>query len=96
MVLVMRTLVVAVALEPGIDPAIVAFGYPVAALITAVPITPAGLGVAEWTWSGFLIAGGAAPAVAAIIAVSFRVVGICSLIVLVLILHLVMMWKSDA
>ncbi|MCV2866930.1 flippase-like domain-containing protein [Defluviimonas sp. WL0075] len=61
---------------PGIDIWTVALGYPIAGLAMAVPIFPAGLGLAEWTWAGLFVLAGAAAAPAAAAGVALRVANI--------------------
>ena len=52
-------------------------------LLTALPVTPAGLGVAEWTWSAVLVLGGTTASVAAIAAVNVRLVGMLAQLLVV-------------
>jgi hypothetical protein len=56
---------------------------PPVALLTTLPIAPAGLGVAEWTWSALLIHGGTASAVAATAALAVRLTNIVALVLIV-------------
>ncbi len=56
---------------------------PPVALLTTLPISPAGLGVAEWTWSAVLVHGGTAAAVAAVGALALRLTNIVALCVIV-------------
>ncbi len=61
---------------------IAAAAFPVTGLIAAIPISPAGLGVTELSWSVFLIAAGADAPAAAITAVSIRLINLIVLIAL--------------
>lgn len=62
------------AISPEIDAVLVAAAYPITGLISAIPLTPAGLGLTELSWSAFLISAGATPPLAAMAAVSLRLV----------------------
>lgn len=52
-------------------------------LLTALPVTPAGLGVAEWSWSAVLALNGTTATVAAIAAVNVRIVGMIGQLIVV-------------
>ena len=54
-------------------PTLVAAGVPAAVLAAALPISPSGLGVADWTWGGMLVLAGATPVAAAIATLASRV-----------------------
>lgn len=82
LLLALRAVVIAVVFAPAASPLLVAAGYPAVGLIAALPITPAGLGVMEWSWSGVLIASGAAAPNAAIAALGLRLVSLVSLTVI--------------
>ena len=93
--LIGRTAAVAVPLLPGVGLLPIAAGYPVAGILTALPILPAGIGVAEWTWTGFLVLGGASLTMAAVVAVLFRIVNLMSLLVAIAIFA-VLRWSGRA
>lgn len=82
LLLALRAVVIAIVFAPAASPLLVAAGYPAVGLIAALPITPAGLGVMEWSWSGVLIASGAAAPNAAIAALGLRLVSLASLTVI--------------
>lgn len=58
---------------PTASPTLVAAGVPAAVLAAALPISPSGLGVADWTWGGLLVLAGATPVAAAIATLASRV-----------------------
>jgi hypothetical protein len=58
---------------PTAAPTLVAAGVPAAVLAAALPISPSGLGVADWTWGGMLVLAGATPVAAAIATLASRV-----------------------
>jgi hypothetical protein len=58
---------------PAAAPALVAAGVPAAVLAAALPISPSGLGVADWTWGGMLVLAGATTVAAAIATLASRV-----------------------
>ena len=66
-------LVVAFVFAPMAVPVLVAAGIPAALLAAALPISPNGLGVADWTWSGMLILAGATSTATAITTLASRV-----------------------
>jgi hypothetical protein len=70
---------VALVFAPPADPALVAVGVPPALLVATIPISPSGLGVADWTWSGMLMLAGATPITAAITSLASRVTYVVSL-----------------
>ena len=80
LVLIARATILAVALIPAISAMHVALGYPVVGLIMAIPISPAGLGIAEWTWTGVLMAAGAGASAAGLAAIAFRIINLLALI----------------
>jgi len=53
------------------------------ALLSALPIAPAGLGMAEWSWSAILVLGGTAAPVAAVAALTVRLTNVVALLVVV-------------
>jgi hypothetical protein len=65
-------LAVALVFVPSAPALLVAAGLPIALLSITIPISPSGLGVAEWSWSGLLILAGATPASAAVATVVSR------------------------
>lgn len=83
-----RTTVIAIALAPSVTVLDVVLAYPVVAIIMAIPLTPAGLGVVEWSWAAVLIAAGASPDQAAITALSFRIVNLLALAAVLAVLGL--------
>lgn len=64
---------------PTAAPALVAAGVPAAVLAATLPISPSGLGVADWTWCGMLVLAGATPVAAAIATLASRVAYMISL-----------------
>jgi uncharacterized membrane protein YbhN (UPF0104 family) len=78
----LRAVVIAFAFVPGVSPFAVAAAYPAAGLATALPIAPAGLGLAEWSWTGLLVMLGAPLADAAVAALAFRVMNTIALTLL--------------
>jgi uncharacterized membrane protein YbhN (UPF0104 family) len=79
-----RVAVIASALAPTADSASIALGYPTVGIIGALPVTPAGLGVVEWSWSGLLVHAGAPPADAVTAAISMRLINLLVLAVILL------------
>ena len=74
-----RVVVVAAALAPDADSLSIALAYPTVGIIGALPVTPAGLGVVEWSWSGLLAHAGASPADSVTAAISLRLVNLLAL-----------------
>ena len=74
-----RACLIVLSALPGIDLLTVALGFPVTGLAMAVPIVPAGIGAAEWTWAGLLVLAGAAAAPAAAISVAVRLINLGAL-----------------
>ena len=72
-------LVIAFVFAPTAVPMLVAAGVPASVLAGMVPISPSGLGVAEWTGSGMLVLAGATPIAAAISSLASRVAYVISL-----------------
>lgn len=72
-------LVIAFVFAPTAAPMLVAAGVPAALLAATLPISPSGLGVADWTWSGMLVLAGATSTAAAITALASRVAYMISL-----------------
>jgi hypothetical protein len=66
-------LAIAFAFAPTAAPALVAAGVPAAILAAALPISPSGLGVADWTWGGMLVLAGATTVAAAIATLASRI-----------------------
>lgn len=81
-----RVVVIAAVLAPDADPVGVALGYPTVGIIGAMPLTPAGLGLVEWSWSGLLVHAGALPSAAATAAISMRLVNMMVLGVIMAVL----------
>lgn len=67
-VLMLRTLV------PTLDVSDAVIGFPIVQLVSVFPVTPAGLGTAEMTWTGLLTAAGVAAKEAAVVAFAVRVI----------------------
>lgn len=80
--MIARVAAVAAVIAPEADSWEVALGYPVVGVIGALPITPGGLGVMEWSMSGLLLHAGAVPANAAVAAISLRLVNLSALTVI--------------
>jgi hypothetical protein len=72
-------LAVAFVFAPTAVPMLVAAGLPAALLAGALPISPNGLGVADWTWGGMLVLAGAPSIAAAITTVASRIAYMISL-----------------
>lgn len=77
--LALRMVIVAVTLIPGLHWVTVLVGYPIVGLAVSVPFLPAGLGLAEWSWTGLLSLAGATASVAALTAVVFRIINFVAL-----------------
>jgi uncharacterized membrane protein YbhN (UPF0104 family) len=67
-VLTLRTLV------PTLDVSDAVIGFPIVQFVSVFPVTPAGLGTAEMTWTGLLTAAGVAAKEAAVVAFAVRVI----------------------
>lgn len=72
-------LAITLVFAPTAAPALVAAGVPAGVLAAALPISPNGLGIADWTWGGMLILAGATPIAAAIAALASRIAYMTSL-----------------
>jgi len=72
-------LAIAFVFAPTAVPILVAAGVPAGVLAAALPISPSGLGVADWTWGGMLVLAGATPIAAAITTLASRVAYVVSL-----------------
>lgn len=72
-------LAIAFVFAPTAAPMLVAAGVPAGVFAAALPISPSGLGVADWTWGGMLVLAGATPIAAAITTLASRVAYIVSL-----------------
>lgn len=72
-------LVIAVVFAPTAAPTLVAAGVPAGVFAAALPISPSGLGIADWTWGGMLVLAGATPVAAAIATLASRVAYIIAL-----------------
>jgi uncharacterized membrane protein YbhN (UPF0104 family) len=77
-----RIAVIVIAFAPAADVTQVLAVHPAIWFLVAVPVTPGGIGVVEWSWSGLLIAAGATASSAAIAAIAFRLLTIISLAVI--------------
>lgn len=66
-------LAIAFVFAPTAAPTLVAAGVPAGVLAAALPISPSGLGVADWTWGGMLVLAGATPIAAAVATLASRV-----------------------
>lgn len=86
LLLSVRALLVATAFLDHFNGVTVLIGYSVIGLIKGLPVMPAGLGIAEWTWTGLLVLAGAAAPAAAVTAVAFRVVNLAALAAVMLVL----------
>jgi uncharacterized membrane protein YbhN (UPF0104 family) len=79
----LRAAVVFAVFAPQTKSWLVFVASPPVALLTSLPIAPAGLGVAEWTWSALLLLGGTAAPVAASAALNLRLANAVALLVIV-------------
>ncbi len=78
-----RLIVIALLFAPGIDVLLVAIGYPIVSLASAVPFLPGGLGLTEWAQTGLLVfAGAESTALAALAAIMARLIITATLAVL--------------
>lgn len=77
-----RIAVIVIIFTPAADVIQVLAAHPAIWLLVAVPVTPGGIGVVEWSWSGLLIAAGATASGAAIAAIAFRLLTIAALAVI--------------
>lgn len=85
-VVALRAVVVMIAFAPETASWLVFIATPGISLLTALPITPAGLGVAEWSWSAILVSGGTPAAAAAIAALNLRLVTFAMMLVIAVVL----------
>lgn len=74
-------LAVAFVFAPTAVPMLVAAGVPAALLAATLPISPNGLGVADWTWGGLLVLAGATSIAAAVTTLASRIAYMTSLAV---------------
>jgi hypothetical protein len=72
-------LAIAFVFAPTAASTLVAAGVPAGVLAAALPISPSGLGIADWTWGGMLVLAGATPVAAAIATLASRVAYVISL-----------------
>jgi hypothetical protein len=72
-------LVIAFVFAPAAAPTLVAAGVPAGVFAASLPISPSGLGIADWTWGGMLILAGATPVAAAISTLASRVAYVIAL-----------------
>jgi len=78
--MVAGAVVMAKALIPAADPLTIALAFPAVQIAVNVPVTPAGLGLVEVTWTGLFLAAGSIAKEAAIAAVAMRLmnfIGFC-------------------
>ena len=94
MLLSVRALLIATAFLDHFNGVTVLIGYPLIGLIKGLPLMPAGLGIAEWSWTGLLVLAGAAAPAAAITAVALRVVNLAALAIVMFILLAVRVVRS--
>ncbi|MGI9394013.1 MAG: lysylphosphatidylglycerol synthase transmembrane domain-containing protein [Boseongicola sp.] len=80
----LRACLIVIAIFPEIDPVVIALGYPVTGLAMAIPIVPAGIGAAEWTWTGLMVLAGAAAAPAAAASVVVRLINMIALAIVLI------------
>jgi hypothetical protein len=79
----LRAMAVLAVFAPVTASWLVLLASPPIALLTTLPVAPAGLGVAEWSWSAVLVHGGTAVSVAAVAALAVRLTNIVALLVIV-------------
>ncbi len=72
-------LVIALVFTPTAAPTLVAAGVPAGVFAAALPISPSGLGIADWTWGGMLVLAGATPIAAAVATLASRVAYVIAL-----------------
>ena len=85
--LAFRLILIAMVFAPGIEVLLVAIGYPIVGLTSAVPILPGGLGLTEWSLTGLLVhAGAKGAAAAALIAIMVRLIVLAALMALCVVL----------
>ena len=63
-------------LAPTLDVSDAVIAFPIVQLVSVLPITPAGLGTAEMTWTGLLTTAGLAAKEAAVVAVAVRLINL--------------------
>lgn len=81
--LAVRLIIIAAIFLPGVEMLLIAIGYPVVGIASAVPFLPGGLGLAEWSLTGLLVYSGShSAAAAAITAIMVRLIVLASLVVL--------------
>lgn len=90
----LRAVVVIAWFAPSAAPWLIFVASPAIGLLTALPILPGGLGLAEWSWSAVLISNGAGASEAVIAALNLRIVAIIALTVLALALALARLWVT--
>lgn len=91
----LRVVLIVGVFAPAADWTTVAIGYPISGLAMAIPILPAGLGLAEWSWTGLLVVSGATAAAAALTALIFRVINFAGLAAVLLALVLLRLARFD-
>ncbi len=85
-VLALRMVIMVAVLIPAMDLGLVALGYPIVGLAIGIPITPAGLGTADWTWTALLVLAGTGAAAAALAALVARCLNFLALLMIVIVL----------
>ncbi len=78
-----RTIAVIAVFAPSATVWLAAAASPAITLIGALPISPAGLGIAEWSWSAVLIFAGSSASLAALAALNIRLTNMIMLGVIV-------------
>lgn len=83
LILSARLLLIALVFAGPIDATLVAVGYPIVGLTLGVPFLPAGLGLADWSWTGILVLAGASASIAGLTAIVARVLNFAALFLIV-------------
>jgi glycosyltransferase 2 family protein len=79
----LRAVLVLLVFAPDTASWLVFVASPGISLLSALPLMPAGIGVAEWSWSAILIMGGTGASVAVVAALNVRLINMVALIVIV-------------
>ena len=77
-----RLAVIAAVLAPDADRGRLAVAYPVFGIAASLPLTPAGLGIAEWSWAGLLVFSGSQRQSAVSCAFALRLANMTALLVI--------------
>lgn len=91
--LVVRAILVAYAVGVALSPEDIAAAMPLVQLSFIVSVTPAGIGLTEWTWSGVLVALGAGFALAGAYALMLRLLVFASIVLVSLLALLLFAWQ---